>query len=168
MAMELSAFERIVHSLEQSKVRYLLAGGLAVVAHGYGRMTFDIDLVVQLDSDNIARAFAALATEGYRPRVPVTAEQFANKEIRESWIRDKGMVVLNMWSDQHQDTPIDIFVSEPFDFDNVYRNAPVEKLTNGTTFRFVDIPTLIEMKRAAGRERDLDDIRHLEMLQNET
>ncbi len=137
------------------------------MAHGYGRMTFDIDLVVQLDKENIIRAFRGLRKVGYRPRVPITAEQFADRETREGWIRDKGMVVLNMWSDEHRETPVDIFVSEPFDFDRVYENAPRDTLDDGTPFRFVDIPTLIAMKRLAGREKDLDDIRHLEMIAND-
>jgi hypothetical protein len=29
---------------------------------------------------------------------------------------------------------------------------------------FADIPTLIAMKKLAGREKDLDDIRHLEAI----
>jgi hypothetical protein len=165
--MELKAFETVARALEQERVRYLLAGGLAVIVHGYGRMTFDIDLVIQLEPDNIVRAFRALAGVGYQPRIPVTADQFADTKTREGWIRDKGMVVLNMWSDQFRDTPIDIFVTEPFDFDETYDQALSETLDDGTAFRFVDIPTLIGMKRLAGRGKDLDDIRHLEMLLDE-
>jgi len=165
--MNLEAFENIARALEQGDVRYLVAGGLAVVAHGYGRMTFDVDLVVQLKSDNVVRAFEALASIGYEPRVPVTGEQFGDRTIREGWIRDKDMVVLNMWCDKYRDTTLDIFVTEPFDFDTVYNNALVEKLDDGTTVRFVDIPTLIDMKRIAGREKDIDDVKHLEMLQDE-
>lgn len=46
--MKLSSVEAIVGALEKAGVRYLVAGGLAVVAHGYLRFTKDIDLVVQL------------------------------------------------------------------------------------------------------------------------
>jgi len=34
---------------------------LATSAHGYVRLTHDVDLVVQLDPENILPAFAALA-----------------------------------------------------------------------------------------------------------
>jgi len=165
--MKLSAFNKIAYLLQEEGVRYLLAGGLAVVAHGYGRMTLDVDLVVQLERENILRAFRALRKAGYQPRVPITAEQFADQATREGWIRDKGMVVLNMWSDESRDTPVDLFVSEPFDFDAVYERAPYDTLEDGTVFRFVDIPSLIAMKKLAGREKDLDDIRHLEMIAND-
>lgn len=162
--MKLSAFTQIVRSLEKEQVRYLLVGGLAVVAHGYGRMTLDVDLVVQLERENVLRAFQALSRIGYKPRVPVTAAEFADRETRGGWIRDKGMVVLNLWSESCPDTPVDLFVSEPFDFDRAYEQAPIETLEDGTSFRFADIPTLIAMKKLAGREKDLDDIRHLEAI----
>ena len=41
-------------------VRYLVAGGLAVVAHGYLRFTADVDLIVDLEPANVTRAVAAL------------------------------------------------------------------------------------------------------------
>lgn len=162
--MELTALQTIAQNLHEHDVRYLVAGGTAVVAHGYGRMTFDIDIVLKLEPHNVLRAFEALAKAGYRPRVPVTAEQFADGSLRQEWISQKGMVVLNMWSDVFRDTPIALFVTEPFDFDKVEREALVETLEDDVPIRFVSVPFLIAMKRAAGREKDLDDIRHLEML----
>lgn len=166
-SMKLADLEAIAGVLHEQQVRYLLVGGLAVVAHGYGRMTYDVDLVVQLEPSNVIRAFGALGKIGYQPRIPVSAKQFADQTIREGWIRDKGMVVLNMWSDLHRDTPVDIFVTEPFDFDNVFHAAQKETLDDGTPFFFVDIQTLIAMKQAASREKDLDDIKHLEMIARE-
>jgi hypothetical protein len=46
--MKLSSLEAIATALRDADVRYLVVGGLAVAAHGHGRATFDIDLVVQL------------------------------------------------------------------------------------------------------------------------
>jgi len=42
----------------------------------------------------------AAADLGYRPNVPITKEQFANSELRNSWVRDKGMQVLQFWSER--------------------------------------------------------------------
>lgn len=166
--MELNALQAIARNLADAQVRYLVVGGMAVVAHGYGRMTFDVDLVVKLERRNILQAFAALAKAGYRPRVPITAEQFADPSLREKWIREKGMMVLNMWSETYGDTAVDIFVSEPFDFDQAESKALCDALEDGTPIRFADIPTLIRMKRDTGREKDADDIRNLELLSDET
>lgn len=142
-------------------MRYLIAGGLAVSAHGYIRATQDVDLVVALDGENIRQAFSALATLGYRPLVPITAEHFADPGIRETWIREKGMKVLNFFSDRHRETNVDIFVSEPFQFEREYTGALRGDLASGLEARFVSLETLIAMKQEAGRPRDLDDIQHL-------
>lgn len=163
-SVKLASFEAIVRSLNAAGVRYLIAGGLAVNAHGYLRFTKGADLVIALIPDNIERAFSALASLGYRPSVPITTEQFADPTIRAGWIRDKGMQVLQLWSDEHRETPIDIFVSEPFPFDEEFVNALVKPLYGSIDVRFVSIPTLIRMKEAVGREQDRIDIEHLRML----
>jgi hypothetical protein len=94
---------------------------------------------------------------------PVTAEQFADRVTREGWIRDKGMQVLQLWSDHHRETSIDIFVQEPFPFDEEYAKALIKPLYGSIEVRFVSIPSLITMKEAAGREQDRIDIEHLRM-----
>ena len=161
--MKRSSFEAIVRALDGAGVRYLVAGGLAVNAHGYLRFTKDADLVIQLVPDNIRRAFAALGGLGYRPMVPVTVEQFADQATREGWARDRGMQVLQLWSDRHRETPIDIFTQEPFPFDEEYARALIKPLYGKIAVRFVTIPTLIRMKKTAGREQDRIDIEHLRM-----
>ena len=121
--MRAASLEAIVRALNEASVPFIVVGGLAVNAHGFGRYTVDVDLVIRLDAGAIQRTFAALASLGYRPRVPVTPEQFADPEQRAKWIRQKGMTVLNFHSDAHRDTPVDIFVSEPFDFAAEYRQS---------------------------------------------
>jgi hypothetical protein len=160
--MKLASFEALVAVLEDAGVRYLVAGGLAVNAHGYLRFTKDVDVVLQLVADNIERTFAALGSLGYKPSVPITAAQFADAKQRESWIREKGMQVLQFWSDGHRDTPIDVFASEPFDFEEEYGRALVKPL-GSIQVRFVSIPTLIHMKERAGRPQDKVDVEHLRM-----
>ncbi len=165
--MKLASLEAIVRSLNEGNVLYLVAGGLAVNAHGYIRFTQDVDLVIALDSANIVRAFEMLARLGYRPAVPVTAEQFADSEQRQQWIRDKGMKVLNFFSDQHRETNVDVFVTEPFDFQRESMGAMQGELSPGVNVRFVSLPTLIAMKEAANRPRDIDDVQHLRWIQEE-
>jgi len=118
-------------------------------------------LVIALDSANIARAFQTLARLGYKPIVPITAEQFADAELRRQWIRDKGMTVLNFFSDLHRETTLDMFVTEPFDFQRESTHALEGELSPGVIVRFVSLPTLIAMKEAAKRPRDIDDVQHL-------
>lgn len=167
--MKLTSIEAIFGALNDAEVRYLVCGGIAVLAYGYVRFTKDLDLALELDSAAIERAFAALAKLGYRPAVPVTARQFADPKVRELWQKDqseggKGMTVLNMVSDMHKSVPIDIFVREFFAFDEEYTRAQVVETLPGLPARVVSLPTLIAMKKIANRAQDLDDIEHLEAL----
>lgn len=127
--MKLASFETIVRALGDAGVRYLVAGGLAVNAQGFLRFTKDADAVIHLVPENVLRAFSALHSIGYKPLVPVTAEQFADRATREGWIRDKGMQVLQFWIDSHQETPIDVFVADPFAFDEEYRTGWISSIS---------------------------------------
>lgn len=162
--MKLASIEAIVETLNEAQARYLVVGGLAVAAHGYGRTTFDVDLVIQLQPDNVRRAMAALETLGYRPLVPVAASAFADAAIRESWIREKQIIVFQLHSEQHRETRIDVFVKEPFDFDAEFDNALLGDILPGVAARFVRLDTLIRMKELAGRAKDIEDIRQLRLL----
>jgi hypothetical protein len=161
--MKLGSFDTLVRALDKAGVRYLVAGGLAVNAHGYLRFTRNVDLVLQLAPANIVAAFRALEGIGYRPIVPVTASDLADPAKRTAWNRDKGMTVLNFLCDGHPDTPVDVFVTEPFDFDEEYARALVKPL-GSVAVRFVSIPSLIRMKELAGRPQDKIDIEYLRKL----
>jgi len=162
--MKLTGFEAIVRALNAADVRYLVAGGLAVNAHGYARFTNDVDLVIRLTETGILAAFKALEKIGYRPVVPVTAREFADPLNRRRLAKTKKMTVLQMWSDKHRETPVDIFVTEPFDFDLEYKTALIESLSPQLPVRFVSIETLIKLKTKAGRPEDEIDIKNLKAI----
>ena len=56
--MKLSSIESIARALNNAEVSFLVVGGLAVVAHGYGRQTQDLDLVIRLDAPCINAALS--------------------------------------------------------------------------------------------------------------
>lgn len=45
-------FEEILRALNKQKVEYMIAGGYAVIFHGYGRTTGDLDLWVKPSAEN--------------------------------------------------------------------------------------------------------------------
>lgn len=162
--MKASSIEAIVTALNSAEAPYLVVGDLAVNAHGYGRATFDIDLVVDLSSGNVNALFEALGDLGYEPIVPVTATSFGDRATRDRWIEEKGMVVLQFHSDLHRETRVDVFAREPFDFPSEHEHALIEEIRPGLPVHFVALNTLITMKNSAGRAKDRDDIQNLEML----
>jgi hypothetical protein len=154
------AIEQVLAALEAESVRYLVVGGVAVVLHGHLRTTADLDLVVQLAPENARRAIAALAALGFRPRAPVPAEQFADAQVRQSWMDEKDLTVFSLWSDRLPELEVDLFVKEPFPFDEVYARA-VRVPLDTTTATVVSLEDLIALKRAAGRPIDLADVEAL-------
>ncbi|HKY33922.1 MAG TPA: hypothetical protein VJV23_15435 [Candidatus Polarisedimenticolia bacterium] len=158
--------ERVIEALEAAGVRYLIVGGVAVVLHGYLRTTADLDLVIQLDPPNALRAAAALTALGYRPRAPVALEEFARAEARGAWARDKQMTVFSLWDPATPTFEIDLFVTEPFDFDAVHGRAVRVRLDR-TEAMVIALDDLIALKRASGRPRDLEDIEALEALRRD-
>lgn len=165
--MKLSTLETIFDHLNSAGIRYLVAGGIAVNIHGYQRMTTDLDLVIQLDSDNIKNAMSCLTNLGYTPLIPVNADDFADATKRKNWIETKNMQVLSLQSEKYPETTVDIFVTEPFDFNHEYKTSIMAELTPDIQFNLLSIETLIKMKQKAGRPRDLDDIQHLQLILEE-
>ncbi len=155
--------DEILAALSANNVRYLVVGGVAVVLHGHLRTTMDLDLVVQLESDNVRRALGAFEELGLQPVVPVPMQAFADPASRESWIRDKNMIVFSVWHPERPTLKVDVFVSEPFDFEAVYeRSIRVDLET--TEARILAIQDLIALKEEAGRPQDLADVAALEAL----
>jgi len=153
--------EAIFLALQKAEARYLVVGGLAVIAHGYTRLTQDIDLVLDFAPDSLARALTALESLGYRPLVPVKLRDFANAELREQWKNEKNMKVFQVISDLYPDSPIDLFVSEPFAFDMEYDRAKWYAVSNEINIPVVSLPALMTMKSAAGRDHDRLDMDRL-------
>lgn len=159
--MRVASFDSIVRCLNEAKVRFIVVGGLAVSAQGYLRFTRDVDLVIRLQPSDIVAAFRALSSIGYLPAVPITAEDFADPRQRSIWRTEKGMLVLKFWSDLHRETPLDVFVYEPFAFEEEERIALVPPRPPGLEVKFASVASLIAMKRVANREQDRIDIEKL-------
>lgn len=159
--MEARSVRTVTQALNDAGVRYYFVGGFAVNAHGYVRMTRDLDLVIALERVNLLRGIEALAGHGYQMAIPASAEEFADPATRELWRLEKGMLVLKLWSDVHQRTPIDVLTYEPFDFALEGARGILLEVAPGVSAPIVSLETLIAMKRLAGRPQDLVDIEEL-------
>lgn len=159
--MEVRSIEAIAKALNDADVTYFIVGGIAVNAHGYVRLTRDVDIALALTPANAAKGLNTLVNIGYRMSIPAKPEEFANPGTREDWRSKKGMIVLKLWSDEHRRTRVYIFVYEPFDFTSEANHASMLEIYPGLQAPVVSLPTLLEMKRAAGRPQDLIDIEEL-------
>ncbi len=165
--MERHSIELIVKALNGHQVKYLIAGGLAVVAHGYVRFTADIDLLLDMDTENLELALAALRTLNYRPRAPVAFEQFLDPHQRRRWINEKDLTVFSLYSPDHPATEIDLFADPPLVFADAYSKAAWMEVAPGIAAAFCSFDDLIALKLKAGRPRDLDDVEQLKKLRED-
>ena len=83
-------YQPLFRALNASGTRYVVVGGVATVLHGHARLTAAADLILDLEREGATRAMRALCVLGFRPRVPVDPEDFANERTRSGWVREKG------------------------------------------------------------------------------
>lgn len=150
-------YEEVFRELNRQKVKYVIAGGIAVNLHGVPRVTQDLDLVIYLGEENVNKFSKAMGTLGYKPKIPVKIEDFGVKKNREDWIKNKGMVVFSLWNKDIPYRIIDVFVKDPIDFKELYRDK-AEISMGEFKIPVVSIEHLIKLKQMAGRKQDISDI----------
>ena len=151
-------FSDLLRELAATQARFVVVGGVAAVMHGVERITFDLDLVVELTPPATLAVVEKLVALGFKARVPADPRGFADPAQRERWIVEKGMMVFSFW-DTHEERPnVDLFVRYPLDFERLWTRARVVDV-DGAEIRIAAPQHLAAMKRAAGRDKDIADIR---------
>ena len=156
-------YKAIFKELNELGIDYLVVGGLAVNFHGVPRMTYDIDLMILLESDNILKLVTKLTQWGYKPKVPVDPQDFADESKRDTWIQDKGMKAFNFYSETLPVGEIDIVISSPIPYKTLKGRA-VEIQVQEVRIPVASIHDLIELKLYAGRKQDLSDVEYLKII----
>jgi predicted nucleotidyltransferase len=147
----------LLKRLNDHGVRYVLIGGVAGIAHGLTRQTRDIDVCAPLDEENVSRILAA-----YRDIHPRHRMHPDRPAVSDDPHNLRGFKNLYLLTDLG---PID-FLSElegTGDFDELLRHT-VELQLHGVLCRVLDLDTLIQLKRATGRRKDLYDLAELEVI----
>ena len=153
----------LLQLLTDARVDYVLVGGLAVQLHGYLRSTFDVDLVLAMNDDNLARFIDVAKQQGLAPGIPVSIESLRDAARIEQWPRDKGMLALSLREPQVGGGVVDVIVRPEVSFERLMVNAVAGDLF-GRQVPIASIDDLLVMKRAANRPKDWMDIEALEKI----
>ena len=138
--------------LVRQGVDFIVVGGEAVIYHGYPRVTGDVDVFYRLSEANTKRLFDALVSF-WGGRVPGVRSP--------SSLGHDGIIV------QFGVPPYRIDLINRIDgvsFENAWRGREQIVLVGGAhriPISFIGLEALIRNKRAAGRPKDLDDLRYL-------
>jgi len=142
--------KNLLKLLKEHEVRFLLIGATACSAHGYNRFTQDVDIFVEPTFENMRKTFEALKAFGYDVADTSIEEALQKKILFRGYI---------LRTDIH---PSVLGV----DWETAWENKVQYKFLGEETF-FCSLDDLIQMKKAAGRPQDLEDLRHLEEIKRQ-
>lgn len=153
----------IFKGLNEAEIDYLVIGGLAVNFYGVPRMTYDVDIVVLPDRENLVKTVRLFGEWGYKPRVPVNPEDLADESVRDRWFKEKNMVAFTFYSESLPIGEIDLVFHLPIPYPEL-REKAVSMDIQGVKVPVISVHHLIQLKSLTGREQDLADIEYLKMV----
>jgi len=156
----------IFKRLNEKGIRYIVVGGVAVNLHGIPRMTYDIDLLLDIEDKNIEKFIKLLKDWKFKPKVPVDIKDFAKKTKRDEWIKNKNMKAFNLVNPQWAISEIDIVIDSPVNYEKAHKRVN-HIVLQGVSIPVISVDDLIKMKENTGRQQDRADIRYLRKLKNE-
>ncbi len=130
---------------QRHRVKYLAIGGIAAVLHGVPRATLDLDVLIEATKENAQSLLDALKDTGFGTATMISAQELAAHEI-------------TIFQDRVR---IDV---QTFTLGIDFSSARTHKETmdyQKQQFYVLSRQDIIASKRAAGRERDLEDVRLL-------
>src|SRR5262249_49554686 len=153
-------YENLLRLLAHSGVEFIVVGGVAASAHGSARLTEDLDVVYRRTPENIRRLVDALSStnpylRGAPPGLPFKFdEKTLTNGLNFTLTTDLGALDLlgeiTGGGGYEQLLPYSINVS-----------------VFGTQCSLLGLERLIQVKRAAGRPKDLEAIAELERILEE-
>jgi predicted nucleotidyltransferase len=156
----IASLEEVLHLMQRYNVRCIIIGGWAAILHGAARTTNDVDLVYARDGENLISLAAALASQqtylrGAPPGLPFRWDE---RTI-------KGGLNFTLTTAVGD---LDLFGEVPGG--GTYEQLlpfTQEVSIRGAAWRVVTLERLIQLKRAAGRPKDLEAIAELQALLDE-
>ena len=139
-------YKDILSALSEEKVEFIIVGAYALGVHGLPRATGDIDIFVRPGRDNSIRLYNALIRFG-APMDEISRDDFQEEDV----VFQIGIVPRR----------IDIITSiDGVTFDEAYSDR-ITTTVDGLMLPVISVEKLIKNKVAAGRDKDLLDVKIL-------
>lgn len=143
----LNRLQGVFASFHRHNVRYVVIGGIAAVLHGVPRATFDLDILIEASLENARHLLEALLDAQIGAAALTTPEDLLAHEI-------------TIFNDRMR---IDVQTSTPgLIFEQAWQRRETISY-QGQSLYVVSLQDLIASKQAAGRPVDLEDVRLLQL-----
>ena len=151
----------VIRDLLGHEVDFVLCGGLACVLHGSERTTFDIDIHISMESDNLERLIEFAKKNNMSSRIPEPLENLLSPEKREEWLHTKGALVYTLMSNDGL-VQVDVFLDYPIPFSELVNRAVIFE-AEGLSIPVASMADMLKAKEhiAEKRPQDLQDIEFL-------
>lgn len=152
-------FWRVLTLLAENQVDFIVAGGVAATLHGSAKHTNDLDIIYSRKKENLSRIVETLRPFGPYPRgaPPNLPYQWDIRTLSNglnfTLVTDLGW--LNLLGE----------IVAGGKYEDLLPHSVVVQ-TYGVEVRYVDLDTLIRLKRAAGRPKDFEAIAELEIIRD--
>ena len=153
-------FKALLRLLTDNEVEFIIVGGAAATAHGSARLTFDLDIVYKRTRENIGRLVNALKPlEPYLRGAPVGlpfdwSEETIQKGLNFTLTTSLG--ALDLLGE----------IAGGGSYEQLFETTiPIE--VGGVQCLCLDLERLIQVKRAAGRPKDLEVVAELQKILDE-
>jgi len=154
-------YRDIFEALNRANIRYLVVGGVAVNLHGHRRFTADIDILLALDEENLAKMTTLMHAMGYIERLPVQLQALSDPEKIQQFLDEKGMTAYTFLSDNRERVDIDVLAAKSLAFEKYEKRKVVLDIDEGIHVPVVSIDDLLALKREANRSKDIEDVQIL-------
>jgi hypothetical protein len=153
-------FSRLLTVLTCANVEFIVIGGFAATAHGSAHVTVDLDVVYRRTTENINRLVAAV--EPLQPYLRGAPPGLPFRLDAETVKRGLNFTLRTTAGD------LDLLgeATGCGSYDDLITHTEIRELLD-LECRFVNLETLIRLKRAAGRPKDFERIAELELLWKE-
>ena len=150
-------FAAVLRTLSDAGVEFIIVGGAAATAHGSARLTQDLDLVYRRDDENLRRIARALEPQepylrGVQPGLPFVLDE-ATLRAGLNFTLVSKLGDLDLLGE----------IVGGGGFDELIGDS-IEIELFGVRCHCLGLEKLIEVKRAAGRPKDLEALAELEEL----
>lgn len=135
---------KLLKSLNDRHVKFVLIGASAMPSHGYMRLTNDVDILIEPTPENAQRTLDALSTVGYDVTDLTIKKVLTKKILFRQYI---------LATDIHPS-------AAGATFPTIWKNKKADTIEGVPVF-VASLDDLIKMKRAANRPKDQEDIKAL-------